>query len=125
MHVHTIRNYAKLTSEGMTFIGSTLITLIEEVLPRRFGGAATDYQFVEAEDAEGLSRVSVVISPAVGPVDEAAVVEAAIDYLVAQGAGGAMMAGVWRDSGTLRVERREPHMTRASKITPLHVGSRP
>ena len=122
VHVHTIRNYSKLTSEGMTFIGGTLITLIEEVLPGRFGGAATDYQLVEAEDAEGLSRVSVVISPAVGPVDEAAVADTAIEYLESQGTGGAMMAGVWRDSGTLRVERREPYMTRASKITPLHVA---
>ena len=122
VHVHTIRNYSKLTSEGMTFLGSTLITLIEEVLPQRFGGAATDYQFVEAEDTEGLSRVSIVVSPAVGPVDEAAVADAAIEYLESQGTGGAMMAGVWRDSGTLRVERREPYMTRASKITPLHVG---
>jgi hypothetical protein len=121
LHVHTIRNYSKLTTEGMSFVGSTLITLIEEVLPQRFGGAATDYQFVEAEDAEGLSRVSVVVSPAVGHLDEAAVASAALDYLGSQGAGGAMMAAVWRESGTLRVERGEPYMTRASKITPLHL----
>ncbi len=122
-HVHTIRNHSKLTSEGMSFVGSTLITLIEEVLPQRFGGAATDYQFVEEEDAGGLTRVSVVISPAVGPVDEAAVTETALAHLTSEGTGGAMMAGVWRESGTLRVERREPHMTRASKITPLHLMS--
>jgi hypothetical protein len=31
------------------------------------------------------------------------------------------MADQWRDSGTLRVQRREPLMTGASKILPLHV----
>ena len=47
-HIHTIRSWEKLTSEGMTFCGHDLIRLIEEVLPARFGGRPTDYQFVES-----------------------------------------------------------------------------
>jgi hypothetical protein len=124
LHLHTIRNYDKLTSEGMSFVGSELIVLLEEVLPSRFGGGAGDYQLVE-EESGGLPRVRLVVSPAVGEVDEAAVAAAAFEHLSAQGRGQRMMAGVWRDSGTLEVVRREPHVTRSSKITPLHVEREP
>ena len=41
--LHTIRSYEKLTSEGMHFVGTDLIAVVEEVLPARFGGAPTDY----------------------------------------------------------------------------------
>ena len=62
-HLHTIRSYEKLTSEGMNFLGSDLLRLIDEALPGRFGGAPTDYQFVEREDERGLPRVDLRISP--------------------------------------------------------------
>ena len=47
----------------MNFLGADLIRLIEEVLPARFGGAPTDYQFVEREDARGLPKVDLRVSP--------------------------------------------------------------
>jgi hypothetical protein len=31
------------------------------------------------------------------------------------------MAGIWGEGGTLRVVRREPYATSASKVLPLHV----
>jgi hypothetical protein len=122
-HLHDIRSYEKLTTEGMHFMGGDLVRLVEEVLPARFGGHPTDYQLVEEEEA-GQVRVSLLVSPRVGPVDEAAVVAAALRVLAApQGgsSGEVMMAEHWRDAGTLRVVRREPHATRAAKILPLHV----
>ena len=63
-HIHTIRSYEKLTSEGVTFIGSDLIRLIEEILPGR-GGTPADYQLVERE-VDGLPKVELVVSPRVG-----------------------------------------------------------
>ena len=35
--------------------------------------------------------------------------------------GGELMAGVWRDGGTLRVRRQEPYATAAAEILPLHL----
>jgi hypothetical protein len=32
-----------------------------------------------------------------------------------------MMAGIWAEGETLRVERREPYATSSAKILPLHV----
>ena len=80
LHLHTIRSHEKLTSEGMSFLGSAAVALVEEVLPGRFGGSPTDYQLVEDERG-GLTRISIRVSPGVGPVDDAAVVEAALAFL--------------------------------------------
>jgi hypothetical protein len=41
-HLHTIRSYEKLTSEGMNVAGSTLLDLVDRILPARFGGNPTD-----------------------------------------------------------------------------------
>ena len=119
-HLHTIRSYEKLTSEGMNFLAADLLGLVEEVLPGRFGGGPGDYQLVESERG-GLPRVAVVVSPRLGAVDERAVVDAVTASLAEGISARSMMAGVWRDGGTLVVERREPHATAAAKILPLHV----
>ncbi len=118
--IHTIRSYEKLTTEGMHFTAVDLLNLVEVVLPGRFGGAPADYQLVEQEE-DGLARVSLIVSPRVGAVDEAALVEVALRTLGARNAGTGMMAEIWQQAGTLRVERREPYMTGAAKIQPLHV----
>jgi hypothetical protein len=120
-HLHTIRSYEKLNSEGMTFLGHDLYRVLEEVLPARFGGEPTDYQLVETEDG-GLPRVSIVIDPRVGPVVEDRVVATALDAL-RRSADGSMMADCWQQAQTLRVVRRLPYATQAAKILPLHVLS--
>ena len=121
-HLHGIRSYEKLTSEGITFAGSRLYELVEEVLPARFGGGVNDYQLVEEEHEDALSRVSVVVSPRVGDVDEAAVIATVLEALEITHArqGGATMADTWRQGGNLQVVRREPYETRA-KVLPLQV----
>ena len=118
--LHTIRSYEKLTSGGMHFVGADLIGLIEEVLPARFGGDPTDYQFVEQE-RDGLPIVSLIVSPRVGPVVEADIQSTVLQVLGAHDLAHRMMAAFWRDGGTLQVVRREPHVTKAGKINILHV----
>jgi hypothetical protein len=122
-HLHTIRSYEKLTTGGMHFMGADLIALAEETLPKRFGGAATDYQFVEEEE-DGIARVHIVISPRVGPLDDEAVEREVLAALSARDAANRAMAVFWRDGRTLRVVRREPHVGRTGKIQTLH-ASRP
>jgi hypothetical protein len=122
-HLHTIRSYEKLTSEGMHFMGTELLHLVEVVLPARFGEHPTDYQLVEDEEG-GLPRVSLVVSPRVGEIDEALMVATTLDALGSgqRGRDGrSMMAGYWRNARTLRVVRREPYATPAAKILALHV----
>lgn len=119
-HLRQIRSYDKLTSEGMTFLGSRVLTLVEEILPARFGGYPTDYQFVEEEE-DGLPRISIVVSPRVGPVDAEQLVSAVLSFLGSGHKARSMAAERWREAETLRVVRREPHATVTAKILPLHI----
>jgi hypothetical protein len=54
-------------------------------------------------------------------VDEAAVANTVLEALGSGPGYRDMMATLWRDGDTLRVERREPHETGQAKILPLHV----
>ncbi|MDF1552411.1 MAG: hypothetical protein P1P84_05080 [Deferrisomatales bacterium] len=119
-HLHTIRSYEKLTSEGMQFLGSDLLELLEQTLPSRFGGGPTDYQLVE-EEVGGLARVRLLVSPHLGELDESALIETALASLRTGGQGRGMMSRWWQEGGVLRVERREPYLTAALKVLPLHV----
>ncbi len=119
--LHTIRSYEKLTAGGMTFLDSDVIRLLEEVLPARFGGAPTHYQLVEDHAADGSPRLRLLIAPAVGPVDEAAIVEAFLTAVSAGSDVAAVMASAWREARLLAIERRTPFVTGSGKILHLHV----
>ena len=118
-HMHDVRSYEKLTSESVMFMGSMLHELLEQTLPSRFGGSPTDYQLVEEEEG-GLPRVSILVSPRVGPVDEQAVVETVLQS-VGFSDWSRRMGEMWRRAGTLRVRRQEPYATTRGKILPLHI----
>ena len=99
--------------------------LVEDVLPARFGGGPTDYQFVEDEHEGPASRPPLRQSRASAPWTSTRSLEQALGGL-GQGPGyRQMMAGIWRDGVTLTVERSEPLHTAAAKIPALHVLPRP
>ena len=98
-HIYNIRSFEKLTGEGMTFYGSAAQRIIEDILPKRFGGSILDYQFVEEEDASGITRLVVYIDPQVGPVDEAALARAILDELKKEDDSHRLMAGCGRRAG--------------------------
>ncbi|MDR7554357.1 MAG: hypothetical protein QN157_01985 [Armatimonadota bacterium] len=125
LHMHTIRSFEKLTAEGLTYLGPAVAELLEEELPRRFGGDGRHYQLVEGEDESGFTRLFLLVSPAVGPVDEDAVRrtvlrEMARRHLVP--AYGRIVQRAWEAAGTLQVLRREPLPTPSGKILHLHRG---
>jgi hypothetical protein len=120
-HLHSIRSYEKLTGEGVTFLDTDVIRVLEEVLPARFGGAPTDYQLLEEEAEDGEPRLRLLVHPSVGPLDTQKVAEA---FLTAIGSGSVverLMESVWRNARLLRVERQPPLSTRSGKILHLHL----
>jgi hypothetical protein len=119
-HVSGVRGYDKLTSEGITFMGSELYRLVDETLPARFGGHATDYQLLEEED-DGIPKVSIVVSEKLGEIDEEAVIATVLTALKGYYTVGHLMSDQWRNSRTLRVLRREPYASGSRKILPLHI----
>jgi len=118
-HLSEIRSYEKLTSDGVTFLGTELLKLVDEILPKSFGGSPTDYQFVE-EEVEGITKVNLVVSPRVGQIREDRVLAKVFKVLQSY-PGGEVMVAKWRQGDTLRVTRCEPHTTLSSKILPLHI----
>jgi hypothetical protein len=120
LHLRDIRSYEKLTAEGMHFVGADLLTLLEETLPARFGGSATDYQLVERED-RGVPTITLLVSPRVTGIDEAQLRNAVVDLIGANNAAARMMASRWREAGTLRIAREEPQATSAGKVLALHI----
>jgi hypothetical protein len=119
-HLSGVRSYEKLTTEGVTYLGGDLVTLLEESLPQRFGGQPGDYQLVEEEE-DGTTRISIFVSPSVGEVNEAAVVDAVLAALASESFGDRRRTGeLWRGANVLRVVRREPLWTGKAKMLVLH-----
>jgi hypothetical protein len=57
-HLRRIRSQQKVTAGGMNVLNSQLARVLDEVLPGRFGGMATNYQLLEEEATDGRTRSS-------------------------------------------------------------------
>jgi hypothetical protein len=122
-HIGNIRSYEKLTGEGVTFVDTDFIRIIEKELPSRFGGCSADYQLIEQEDEKGLNRLRLLVSPKLGPVDESKIVKVFINLLK----NAESSPESWAQSGTvmwdqarmIRVRRDYPLQTKSGKIMPF------
>jgi len=123
-HVREIRSYRKLTGEGVTLVGSDVLTIIEDLLPERFGGSPLDYQLHEEEDEHGFTRLTLVVSPRLEIPDEDQLITTVLEAISTAGDGGALAREVLDDASTLQVRREEPTMTAAGKLMPLHLRRR-
>jgi hypothetical protein len=120
-HLHTIRSYEKMTSEGMNYSGSDLFELLEHTIPSEFGGGPGDYQLVEEEDERGQTRLTLLIHPAVGELDEAKLLIRLQQGLACGSRNHGFISKVWQDAGTFRVKREVPYASARGKILPLHL----
>jgi hypothetical protein len=114
-----IRTSQKLTGEGMTILGSDLYRLLENVLPRRFGGTVGDYQVVERQGERGLPSYQLLVSPRLGPVDEHAVVQEFLDGLRTLRPPYRFMVDQWSQAGAVKVCRRQPLESGRGKVPPF------
>lgn len=123
--VSRIRSYEKLTGEGVTFVDTDFVHIIEEVLPEKFGGQSTDYQLIEEEDGNGITRLNLLVSPSVGHVDEDAVRRTFVACLrnaeASPESWAQSGAQMWSQAGTLKIKRQYPIPTKRAKILPFHI----
>ena len=120
-HLHTVRSFEKITSEGMNYFGTDLFEMLENIIPSEFGGGPGDYQLVEEEDDHGQTRLTLVVHPDVGAVNEANLL-ARLQQLLSQGPRDhRFMSTVWKDAGTFRIKREAPYATDRGKILPLRI----
>ncbi len=118
--LRNIRSFEKLTAFGMTFFDTDLIPILEKEMPARFGGGPMDYQILERQGPDGRTRMSLIIHPSVGPVDEGRAAETLLELIGAGGGAKRVMELQWRLAGVLQVERRPPVQTSSGKILHLH-----
>jgi hypothetical protein len=120
-HLSEIRSFEKLTGEGMTVVRTNLFHVLEEILPRRFGGTSLDYQLIEQDGHDSVTRLMLRIHPSVGEVDDAAVKATLLDALAGGTQVDAHMMEIWRRANTVTVSREPPLATRAGKILPFQL----
>jgi len=119
-HLSGIRSFAKLTLQGTTVSPHHVSRIIEHELPKRFGGSSIHYQLVE-ENAALESRLILLISPAVGRLDESDVVHAFLEALKKSHAKLEGPAELWETFGSIHVMRREPLLTSRGKLMPVRI----
>jgi hypothetical protein len=120
IHLTHVRSFEKLTSGGMALLDKDIVNILEEELPRAFGGGPTDYQLREDESPEGNPLLYLVAHPRIGALDEAGL-KAFFLNKVGSGAGAEKLTSLlWRDGEVLRIERSIPSTTATGKIQHMH-----
>jgi hypothetical protein len=120
-HVSDVRSYEKLSGEGVTFVRSNLLKILEEVLPARFGGTSIDYQLVEEEAPDSSTRLVLRVSPSVGATDEDELKRALLAELGSGGIVDRHHAELLRRAGSVEISRQPPFATGAGKVLPFQV----
>ena len=120
LHVSQVRSFAKLTTQGTTVQLGDVAWVIERALPQRFGGSSIHYQLLE-EDLGNQTKLTLVVSPQVGLLDEQVVIQAFLNELRAADARLVEPTKLWEQAGSLRVMRAEPILTPRGKLMPVRV----
>lgn len=120
-HLRNIFSSAKLTGQGVTLVGSDALYILEEVLPRKFGGSPLDFQLCETE-VEGRTVVELVVSPHLDVKVDHEVVRTFLHAIRESKEADPATAALWRDTGAVRVVRREPLASGRGKVIPLYMN---
>ncbi len=122
LHIHHVRSYEKFTSEGLNYFYGDLFSVLETTFPSEFGGGPGDYQLVEEEGDRGQTRLTLVVHPEVGTVDEERMIVRLQECLAEGSRDNRFHTKFWQDSGTLRVRREIPHVSARGKTLPLRIA---
>jgi hypothetical protein len=117
--ISDIYSYGKLTGQGITLIGRDVVRILEEILPRQFGGSPGDYQLVE-EESSHQTGIQLRVSPRARISSTEELKEGFLNE-VRKLFGGSMTCRQWRHTGALRVVVGEPYFTGPGKVLPLHL----
>ena len=104
----------------MNYFYGDLFPFLEEAIPSEFGGGPGDYQLVEEEDVDGQTRLTLLVHPDVGSLDEEALLLRLREGLAEGSRGNRFMSLVWQDAGAFRIRREVPHASPRGKVLPLY-----
>jgi hypothetical protein len=112
-HISHMTSFEKFTSEGMSFPASVLIRIVEEVLPKRYGGSISEYQVLSETIECSRTRIQINVSPRIGPINENDLIYAILNELEKE---NKLMAELWAQAGTIMVQRIDPIPTKRGKV---------
>lgn len=118
-HIRQMGSYSKLTGEGVTLVGSDMQRIMEEELPSKFGGSPLDYQLVEEESAEGLTRLVLHVSPAVAVQDEDELLSDFMDAMKHSAPSVRLAHAEFQTGNVIAVRRENPILTARGKHFPI------
>ncbi len=118
-HLHTIRSFEKLTTEGMNYFTTDIVELLENTIPSEFGGGSGDYQLIEEEDNSGQTRLTLLVHPNVSGLNEETLLFRLRQNLAEGSRNNRFMSKIWQDAGAFRIRREAPHASARGKILPL------
>jgi hypothetical protein len=124
-HLHSVRSFEKLTSGGMALLDAEIVRVLEEELPKRFGGGPTDYQLLEDEHDDGRLNIRLVVHPRVGNLEEDNVKEMFLRLVASDSGADTLTSLLWRDADAVSIERSIPRATATGKIQHLHADRKP
>ena len=104
----------------MTFHGTNLVRVLEEILPAKAGGRPGDYQLVECEGPRHATMLRLHISPRANVTDVDRVRELFLSHIRSEW-GGALATRVWAHSGAVEAVVAEPYVTRTGKVHPIRL----
>lgn len=125
-HIYNIRSFEKLTSEGVTFVDTDIIRIIEEVFPKKLGGNVGDYQIIEREDGNGITHPEIIVRPDVSFSDDEIISTFLNEIrkgknLYTADTWSQSGSQMWNQAGSIRVVRTNPIPTKRGKILPFHI----
>jgi hypothetical protein len=116
--IHDIASFGKLTGQGVTLVGTDLVSVLEQRLPALLGGRVGDFQLVEREAAGG-TQIVLYVSPRVAVSAEAAR-QCFLEELRSR-FGGSLAVGLWTHAQALEAVIEEPIAGSTGKVLPLHL----
>ncbi|MGD2175719.1 MAG: hypothetical protein PVJ27_09980, partial [Candidatus Brocadiaceae bacterium] len=119
LHLRDVWSYSRLTPEGLTFEGTEVFRILEEVLPAEFGGRIGDYQLIAEPGATGVTRYVLAVDPALGEMDEEAVRRAFLRALGRPHPTTALTTRFLEEAGQLKVVRQPPEELPSGKALPV------
>jgi len=116
--IRNIRSFEKLTAEGTTIFIEDLTDLLENIMPKKFGGGVLDYQIVE-EEIGSKTKLNLYVSPTIKNINLEKVRQSFLAELRKKILHGHYKAELLEKAETLLVKVREPICTKAGKIFTL------
>ena len=113
--INHIASFGKVTPQGMTFHGTDLVKVLEEVLPSRLGGHPGDYQLVECEAENQQTLLRLYVSRRAGVTDTNRVRDVFMEHMRGRW-GGALATRLWAHSAAVEAIVAEPYVTRTGKV---------